>query len=731
MSDKSKNNRDIQSPPLQGDEPEVKSKAPFRGLGVDDLLTENTRRQAAINHPYDPVTGEGCNGERKRFCIEDAPFSALYLPRPMMDEPVCKALSENGSIKKLFVDNGWQLGEEEYNQFWIAFCELRIKYDFEFFAIMYIHIRDKITGNDIPFRLNRGQRRLLAALEDMRLAEVPIRIMVLKARQWGGSTLIQLYMFWIQLVHRRNWNSVICAHVKDASKTIRAMFERAITRMIPIDGVSYTIKNYQSTQNIKEVPQRGCTITVGTAIEPDSVRSQDAKMVHFSEQAFYPDTDNNRTEDLETSIVGSVPAEPYTMVARETTANGVGDYFHTEWEKAKRGETAYRAVFVEWFLIDIYSKPFDGYYYNHSGKKTKGTIDDFAATLGEYELNLFRNKPECTLENLNWRRLKLSEMSSEAKMKQEYPSDDIEAFQDSGEPVFRADEVESLRKDCREPQAIGVLVSDCLPAQAKLDPKQRRQVLANIRFVADEEALAAVRTSDARLRARKEENRLKVYEYPDTAELVSNRYVVVYDPQKGISDKADWGVITVLDRYWMMHGGVPEVVAEWRGHTDKDIAIWISAQIATYYNRALLVIESNTFESDYSRYDESEFIFDTIAGAYDNLYSRTPADKINEGVPAVYGFHTNRSTKVLIVNNFVAVIRESGYIERVHEALNEARVYEKKKTGAFGAKEGHHDDRLITRMIGCYICYEMDMPRVIDREKKMKSDSRRRSEACI
>ena len=689
-------------------------------MTVDDIVQENSRKHRIIQQVYDPLTGEGCQGERKLFVLDDAPFPRLWLPVPMFEESVCKELQRAGSIRALFAANSWELADDDFNQFWIKFCELRIRYDFEYFAAMYITIRDKISGEDIPFKLNRGQRKLLDRLEGMRTSGAPIRIMVLKARQWGGSTLIQLYMFWIQLVHRKNWNSVICAHVKDASKTIRAMFERAIRKMIPINGVRYDIKNYQSTQNIKEVPQRGCTITVGTAVEPDSVRSQDAKMVHFSEQAFYPDTETNRTEDLETSIVGSIPAEPYTMVARETTANGVGDYFHTEWEKSKRGETAYEAVFVPWYLIDIYSRPFDGCYYNHSGKALPGTVADFAATLDDYELNLFTNHPECTLENLNWRRLKQSEMSSEAKMKQEYPSDDIEAFQDAGQPVFRSDDVEAFRKECRPPTAVGCFKADCEPSKARLDPGSAGTVLSGITFMAEPDTLRALQTSEPKVRARKEENKLKIYEYPDTVTPVADRYVVVYDPQKGLSDKADWGVIVVFDRYWMLSGGKPEVVAEWIGHEDKDITIWIAVQIARYYNNGLLVVESNTFETDYSKYDESEFIFDTIAGVYDNLYSRTPADQIKAGAPVVYGFHTNRSTKVMIVNNFVAVLRERGYVERVQEALNEARVYEKKPNGSFGAKAGHHDDRLITRMIGCHICYEMDLPRLQGEKRKPK-----------
>ena len=123
---------------------------------------------------------------------------------------------------------------------------------------------------------------------DMFMAETPIRIILLKARQWGGSTLVQIFMSWIQLVQKTNWNSVICAHTKDNSINIRAMYEKVINNIPSFNGEVFKIKPFAQTQNIKEVPQRGCRITVGSAEEPDSVRSQDAKMAHFSEVGLYP-----------------------------------------------------------------------------------------------------------------------------------------------------------------------------------------------------------------------------------------------------------------------------------------------------------------------------------------------------------------------------------------------------------------------------------------------------------
>jgi hypothetical protein len=150
------------------------------------------------------------------------------------------------------------------------------------------------------------------------------------------------------------------------------------------------------------------------------------------------------------------------------------------------------------------------------------------------------------------------------------------------------------------------------------------------------------------------------------------------------------------------------------------MAIWVAARIAAWYNNALLVVESNTYDSE-SREDDAEFIFDTIADHYSHLYSRTPADRIREGAPVDYGFHTNRNTKPMLINNYVAVLREQAYIERHEGALNEARVYEQKENGKYGAKKGKHDDILMTRMIGLHICFnEMPLPKIIENRPKAR-----------
>jgi hypothetical protein len=174
-----------------------------------------------------------------------------------------------------------------------------------------------------------------------------------------------------------------------------------------------------------------------------------------------------------------------------------------------------------------------------------------------------------------------------------------------------------------------------------------------------------------------------------------------------------------------MEGGKPVVVAQWYGHIDMDMLAWKAAQIAAFYDNALLVIESNTLEThDKERQvdgDMSGYILNQIKDVYSNLYARKQSDEeIQEGEPKKYGFHTNVATKPKIISTLVKVIREQLYVERDSRCLDEYLCYEKKKNGAFGAITGKHDDLLMTRAIGLHISfYEMEVPTIVPRVKRM------------
>lgn len=658
---------------------------------VSQIVALNAERHKERNKAYNPVTGLGGTSPRKALHVSDFPMRTLYIPTAMWEnEPVVGQLAQAGSVQALLSSGGSVPSAETCWRFIADFCELRCQYDFEYCAFVKLKIRDKERGTLIPFRLNRGQRKLLALLEQMRTENVPIRIILLKARQWGGSTLIQMYFFWLQVYVREGLSSAICAHVQDASRNILSMY-RTAAENLPVSawGKKVELTPKDGMANARNVVGRECSITVGSAIKPEAIRSQSVHLVHFSEVALFPNTDNNSPEELVASVSSIVPNTAYSAIIYESTAKGVGNFFHTQWLRAKQGKTAFRPLFIPWFDIDLYQAPV-------------GDAVTFVRSMTPSELSLWEQG--ATLEAICWYRAKLRELDNTDMMMQEFPSNDIEAFRFSGETVFDPVKLEILRRDCIAPRACGELISTtCTIADMRRDLSQRGMILSNLAFEP------------------KRKGKLAVWEYPDQSDRKTHlRYIVSVDAG-GRSASSDYSCICVLDRYWMQFGEQSAVVAEWHGHTDLDILAWNAAQIAQWYNHALLVFESNTFESREDLFnkdgDNSEFIFSEIARYYDNLYSRTPKDKLVEGVPPRYGFHTNRATKTMLVSNYIATLREvgnagGGYIERSEETINEALIYEKRKDGSFGniVGKGNHDDRIMTRMIALLISQEIPLP---------------------
>lgn len=653
-----------------------------------EIIEENKRRLSVINSVYNPYTGEGSTSiERKKVHIDGFPLEDMYLPTEFADSGFVQKLSEVGyeGYIKFILCTG--VTQELKSELWIEFCKERIKYDFEFWAALLIVIALKGLGRDSNFVLNRAQRHYLKELEKLRLAGKPIDIILLKARQWGGSTLTQLYMLWIQLVHRRNWNSVICGAVESQATTVRGMLSKAIRNYSSwaSGGEEISMHPYEGSQKNKIIEYSKCIISIGSAEKPDSLRSQDVSMAHLTEVGVWGDTSKKKPEDLIQSIFASILSGPYTLKVLESTAKGVGNYFHRTWLDAVGGRNNFTPVFIPWFLIDNYSKWID-----------KKTYNSFIGSMTEYEHWLF--SLGATLENIAWYRDKAKEVPDTWRMCSEYPSTAEEAFQSTGRRVFPIRYVQQIEKSCIEPLFYGEFSGD--------DTKGKR-ALENITFV------------PASPTKKNPDDILWVWSMPDNSIDCRDRYVVSVDVG-GSSTKADYSEIKVADRISMLEAeGLPEVVAEWHGHIDHDLLIWKAAQIAKIYVNALLVVESNTLETDGTEGDNFEYVLDEIREYYDNLYYRTSPEQIKKGMPTKYGFHTNIHTKPTIINFLKASMRDCLYIERSLPTIMEYNLYELKQNGIeMGAVEGNHDDRVMATAILIYICYKWEMPRLIKKSGK-------------
>ncbi len=588
----------------------------------EDAMTLSRQRNSRFDTPYDPLSGLGCEGRRVE--VSAAAIGTSNIPVSMTIDPDFFAASRN--------INMWE--------------RLRCRHDFEFWCARCVKIKDKLTGRHIPFVLNLPQRKVLAVLEDDRRHRRPMRIIMLKARQWGGSTLVQMYMAWIQLTQCQNWHSLICAHLKDSAKNILGMYTTLIDnypKELCDDDTPFAFKPFERSTNIRRIVGRDCRVTVSSAESQEALRGADIAMAHLSETAFWPETTQKSPADFMRTVTGTIALEPLTLLVMESTANGTGNFFHDEWQRCVAGEGDKHPVFVPWYDIAIYRKSLCD----------EDEARRLWSTMTPYEYSLWFDK-QLSLEQINWYHHKSREYPSPDGMHAEFPTTPDEAFVNGGANVFAAADIERLRKSCRQPSTRHEVSSD-----GEIYPCHN--------------------------------GRLSIWDDADPAKS----YIVTVDVG-GRSDKADFSVIAVFERTKPLR-----VVAQWRGHCDHDILASRAITIARRYNNALLVIESNTLETE--RIDTSGVgVLDDVRQRYANLYCRTGDDN-TAGTPRLRpGFHTNRNTKSVMIDLLIKTVRH-GYDERDNEACNELAAYVCYPNGSYGARPGKHDDILMTRAMAVYI----------------------------
>ena len=672
---------------------------------VNAILAEDDERNKALQSTFDPITGYNSVGDRVPFFlrVKQGVEYKWWIPRELAGNELVRELNKCGSIR-LFCKQNDMEGKDE--MVLSELIKLRAKYDFPFYAASFVSIKSKKGGSNVKFVLNYPQRILCGVFEKLRSQGKPIKVIVLKARQWGGSTLTQNYMAWIQLMHKEGWYSAIVAHQSSAALKIKAMYDKMIRDFPPsllgipdkgkmaLTPYSGSRTDYTITQSKK--PVRDVVISIGSMQSPDSVRAGDVSMVHYSEVGLYRTTEGKTPEDLIQAISASIPDAPLAMNVMESTAKGENNLFHHEWLDAKKPEndgwSGRTPVFIPWYYIEIYRRPFaddaerrafaEKIFNGKDKTETKSPREE----PGSYIWKLW--EMGASLDAINWYMNKRREFRNHDSMASEFPSDDIEAFAHSGQAIFDKYRIEKLRKDCCSPRRLGEVMGDDVSGPRSL---------SNLKFVDDTQGC------------------LRVWELPDKSFRASDRYVVSVDVG-GVSSKSDYSVIVVIDRWWRTEGENDEIVAEWHGHIRHELLAWKMLQIATFYNDALLVPEANTYIQDYNKTegDHAQFILDTIGGIYRNMYTRKASpEKIREGRAREWGFFTSRSSKEMIIDHLKMLINTHGYTEREVEALAEYGVYQRDEKGAANAATGYHDDRLMCRAIGLYVSSTMPIAREV------------------
>ena len=285
----------------------------------------------------------------------------------------------------------------------------RLRADFPAFAAGCLMIRTK-SGEVRPLVFNRAQRHIHAQLEAQRTETGKVRALILKGRQQGCSTYVGA-RFYHRAAHEAGIRVFILTHEDAASQNLFEMVERFHAHC-PAERKPST-----GAANARELvfDALDSGYKIGTAGTKGVGRSSTIQLFHGSEVAFWPHAETHAAGALQ-----AVPDIAATEVILESTANGLGNFFHQTWRDAESGDNDFVAIFVPWFWQDEYRKV-----------PPRG----FAPSAEERE---YRDLYGLDDGQIAWRRQKIVELKDPALFCQEYPATAAEAFQQSGHDSFIA-----------------------------------------------------------------------------------------------------------------------------------------------------------------------------------------------------------------------------------------------------------------------------------------------------
>ena len=303
-----------------------------------------------------------------------------------------------------------------------------------------LKIRTK-SGEVIPFRLNAAQKKLYQKARAQQEKGRGVRIIILKARQLGFSTLTEALIFHA-CATRPNTNALIVTHRDDATANLFRMSKlfydelpEPVRPMLKASNAQELVfeNPTRSSREKAERPGLRSRIRCATAGGKGIGRSDTLQCVHLSEYAFWPEGSDGKAATL-TGILQAVPSTPGSMVIIESTANGYED-FKERWDAAAAGENDFEAVFFAWFENPEYE------------------MDPVPGTEWTPEERDLAERYHLSDRQLQWRRWCIANnCGGDLNMfRQEYPSNPDEAFLHSGSGVFDNEQVIIQREAASDP----------------------------------------------------------------------------------------------------------------------------------------------------------------------------------------------------------------------------------------------------------------------------------------
>jgi len=249
------------------------------------------------------------------------------------------------------------------------------------------------------FELNRAQLELIDALKTHN------RIIVLKARQLGISTLTRAWHFYQAYMADQPRQFAVISHTRPSAEELHRI-EKTFYENLPSQLRKPLARASVRTLRFAD---SGAQLRTYTASGRGGARSYAMNSAHLSEFAFY--------EKQEETMATVMAAVGDGQVIIESTPNVHGDMFHNLVQGALEGTNEWKLVFFPWYMHDAYRSDYDG-----NARFSERDVNYMA------EFGLERDQ-------MLWRRKQIRTLGK-SKFQREYPATVDECFRSSSTQFF-------------------------------------------------------------------------------------------------------------------------------------------------------------------------------------------------------------------------------------------------------------------------------------------------------
>lgn len=508
-------------------------------------------------------------------------------------------------------------------------------------------------GEKKPFQMNRAQLHFF-----LNYLSIPGKIyhrhVILKARQLGFTTFIDIFIL-DETLFNTNKESIIIAHkVQDATEIFDKKIDFAIRNMAPdVKGAFFKI-NHNSARKIQVVvdygPEAGSTSSIAVSV---SGRSGTYHLVHISEFAKMCVLFPKRAEEVETGTFPTVPFDGFIFI--ESTAEGMAgrfyEIFNENWNSREKITPQLSQV---QFLPHFYNWQYD----DMEMKKIRANIltsqmDECEIDWGEYQKENNLTDLEITYYYMKWQQFGgKGGTDAVKKLKQEYPTTPEEAFLSTGQAYFPIAKVASLLQRST-PGVKGELITS---------------EAGNVEFVP---------TSSGNF---------EMFKKPE----IGIKYIIGGDTSEGLAH-GDAQVLYVINHKTEECDGL------YRSQVPPDELANEAYKLGKFYNWALLAIEVNK---------DGLWVNDALEKmGYINLYARKVFDDITQKITKFFGWKTTSSTRPFSLAALKAVFlrKQDGFPAAL---LNEMFSFIRNVKGKPEAMAGKKDDVVMASSIGYAVLQE-------------------------